>query len=72
MALYSLNYDSNTFLYKATSTTAATPEPVKIQKSLIESNIKTLSSSEAFKTLISLASQEAFQDSYFWIGMYTL
>lgn len=71
MALYSLNYDSNTLLYKATTTaSAASPEPVRIQKSLIESNIKTMSPSEAFNTLTSLATQEKFQDAYFWIGMF--
>lgn len=70
MALYSLNYDSNTLLYKATTTrSSAAAEPVRIQKILKESNIKTMSPSEAFNALSSLATQK-FHDAYFWIGKY--
>lgn len=68
MALYSLNYDSNTLLYKATTTrSSAAAEPVRIQKILKESNIKTMSPSEAFNALSSLATQK-FHDAYFWMA----
>lgn len=71
MALYSLNYDSNTLLNNATTiaTSATVIEPVSsIQTSLAETNISTLSASEAFHILTLLANQEKFIETYFWIG----
>lgn len=70
MALYSLNYDSNTLLNNTTTIASTTTviEPENIQTSLIEAKIQTLSPSEAFHILTTLANQEKYTEAYFWIG----
>ncbi|KAG2209957.1 hypothetical protein INT47_003392 [Mucor saturninus] len=68
LALYSLNYDSFTLLNKASTSNNTSNDPTTIQESLFKANIHSLSTTEAFLLLKSLAENEKFTDAYFWIA----
>lgn len=69
IALYSLNYDDSlTLLNKTSTATTDSNDIITIQESLLKANIHSLSASEAFQLLKSLAEKEKFTDAYFWIG----
>lgn len=68
LALYSLNYDSFTLLNKSSTANIDSNDNITIQESLLKANIHSLSTTEAFLLLKSLAEEEKFTDAYFWIG----